>query len=176
MLRSFRQGRRRERALMAGERPRLRGRSPQVEGLERRVLMAVDVMPPAGSNVLEITSDGAGDHVEVRQNAGDNFAVDVVVNGVTQETHPLGVNGTIVFHGNGGNDTFINNTYNPTYSHSRAATAYGDAGTDWLQGNDRNDVLIGGTGNDTLTGGAGNDTLSGEAGDDHLYGEEGHDF
>ena len=136
--------------------------------------MAVDVSP--GGNVLEITSDGAGDHVEVRQNAANNFAVDVVVNGGPPVTRPLGVLGTIVFRGNGGNDTFINNTYNPTAGYSRAATAYGDAGTDWLQGNDRNDVLVGGTGNDTLTGGAGNDTLSGEAGDDHLYGDEGHDF
>ena len=114
--------------------------------------------------------------MEVRQNAADNFAVDIVVNGGPPVTRPLGVVGTIVFRGNGGNDTFINDTYNPTVGYSRAATAYGDAGTDWLQGNDRNDVLIGGTGNDTLTGGAGNDTLTGEAGDDELYGEEGHDF
>ena len=36
--------------------------------------MAVDVV--VDGNVLEITSDGASDHVEVRQNAANNFAVD----------------------------------------------------------------------------------------------------
>jgi Ca2+-binding RTX toxin-like protein len=149
-----------------------------VEGLEHRALLAVNAV--SDGTVLEITSDAASDFVEVRQNADDDFAVDVLVNGGSGNggqtlTRTLGVNGTIIFNGNGGNDGFVNNSYNPTFGHSRASTAYGGPGVDLLWGNDRSDVFHGGGDGDTLRGFGGNDTLFGDDGHDRLFGNEGND-
>ena len=75
---------------------------------------------------------------------------------------------SIHFHGNAGNDRFINNT-------SINSVAYGGAGTDTLWGGTGNDELYGELGNDVIFGWAGNDLLVGAAGNDRLFGGSGDD-
>ena len=75
---------------------------------------------------------------------------------------------SIHFHGNAGNDRFINNT-------SINSVAYGGAGSDVLWGGSGNDELYGELGNDVIFGWAGNDLLVGAAGNDQLFGGAGAD-
>jgi Ca2+-binding RTX toxin-like protein len=77
----------------------------------------------------------------------------------------------IVFHGGGGDDTFVNQTGIP-------CTADGGPGNDTLIGGSGPDFLLGGAGVDFLNGGAGNDYLDGglDGSHDVLIGGPGSDI
>jgi hypothetical protein len=135
----------------------------QLEGLGQRIAPAAGVQLHGG--LLRIEGTAAADTVQVSA-VDANVVVDF--NGATSTFAAAKVK-SILFHGEGGNDTFTNNT-------SIRAVIFGDNGDDKLTGGSANDLIHGGKGNDDIQGGGGNDMLMGELGDDSLSGGSGNDL
>ncbi|HEY7428278.1 MAG TPA: CAP domain-containing protein, partial [Gemmataceae bacterium] len=128
--------------------------------------MAGNITFSAADGVVTIKGTDAVDTAEVRivsDSTTNNIPKVEVVHNDRVERFEVGQVKSILFHGEGGNDSFTNHTEG---RFAIPSTAYGGSG---------DDVLIGGGGNDVLYGGDGNDRLYGRGGDDKLYGESGND-
>jgi Ca2+-binding RTX toxin-like protein len=150
-----------------------------VEALERRdqpsVTLVLGVQNGVRTLFLTGTNRGESCWVSTVRDAAGALDVQVVSSTTGESITAMRTNTVnaiavrqIVFHGGGGDDTFVNNTAIP-------CVAYGDDGDDTLVGGSGNDLLVGGAGNDVLYGAAGNDFLYGGAGDDRLFGGKGVD-
>ena len=159
-------------------RKRRQQRPLNVQQLEKRELMTVDVTFSPGSE-LEITGDDQANNVEVRQNANSLYVV-VKDNG---ERHHGPFDGVkkIVFEGKGGADWFANYTHirSEVYGGDGNDKLFGGGGRDYIDGGDgfdsiyggnHEDVLAGGDDGDRIYGGNGRDTISGGGGRDYIYG------
>ncbi|HEY7154958.1 MAG TPA: hypothetical protein VH575_13430 [Gemmataceae bacterium] len=149
---------------------------PTLEALEDRLMMAGNITFSAADGVVTIKGTDAVDTAEVRivsDSTTNNIPkVEVVHNDITQRFE-VGQVKSILFLGEGGDDSFTNHTEGRFAIESRA---YGGSGNDVLRGGSATDVFYGGDGNDSLYGGAGNDRLYGGPGDDHLDGGLGADL
>ena len=139
-----------------------------VEGLERRIVLAAGIGFDRGSRTVTIVGSGGNDAAEVRQQ-GPNIIVSLnsALGRCSRMVGSAAVS-RIVFTGQAGNDTFTNQT-------AIVSRADGGAGADVLRGGSAADELIGGDGNDQLFGEGGNDTIDGGRGNDSAFGEAGAD-
>jgi hypothetical protein len=153
-----------------------RSRVLQVQQLEDRKMFAS--ISQVG-NTVTIVGDNNWNDDAVIERVGSQVRVRVSslpTNGfaltasVKEKLVPTTVN-QIIFHGNSGNDSFINNWYNDKV----LTKAYGGSGNDYLEGYNGRDEFYGGSGNDILKGYSGNDLLHGDSGNDTLYGGADHD-
>ncbi len=152
----------------------------QIESLERRDLLAIDLV----GMELQITGGSYQDDVSILSTRGGK---DIIVS--RQATRPDGNQttetktflatavSTIVVQLDAGNDSVSNGTSKPmtAYGGSGNDVLRGGAGVDKLFGQSGNDLLYGNGGNDVLWGGTGNDSIWGMTGEDLIYGEDGDD-
>lgn len=144
-----------------------RTKSPKIEQLEKRELMAADMSLENG--VLSIDADDRGGTVEVRQFFGRVVVSSKDPGGkVSWSNFPQNKVSSVKFHGSSHRDVFTNHT-------SIVDSIWGGPGNDTLTGGGGNSFIAGGKGNDVLYGGKGNDRLAGELGNDTLVGGSGDD-
>ena len=173
---------------------------PEIEGLEPRVLMNVDVTVSRRGrlNIIAPPGDTAGDLVEVVLFEGRS-KVQVFVNHAVVDPTPTGglpdsvrrrrLRRIVADMGPGDDRVYIGSTEaTPRPFRNRLsvrATLIGGEGNDTLQGGPQDDLIIGGAGDDTLYGdkrqdlvfgGSGNDRIFGEGGRDNLFGQDGNDL
>jgi hypothetical protein len=157
----------------SGKPPRTGRFRPGLELLEDRRMLAVSVAFEAYDysyfyGLLKIEGTSAGDTVSVSEVRYRDQVV-VTANGVsTTFANPSdGYNGSkirsVVFHGRGGDDQFINNS-------SLRSEAHGEDGSDYFYGGTNVDLFFGGDDTDYLYGKGGADELHGGADLDYLYG------
>ena len=122
---------------------------------------------------LVIKGDEGQDTAQVSI-TGTNVTVDL--NG-TQSSFALSRVRSLVFKGEGGNDSFTNNTNLASLVFGGAGddSIVGGGGSDTCAGQDGNDTIRGRGGRDVLNGGNGSDDLSGDDGNDQMYGGLGDD-
>ena len=190
---------RKEEASRQNRRRTLR-RSMQFESLQKRECFSVDfslgVTGPVNHqlpNTLFINSDNASDNVSIEWNprSNDVFDDDLVLrvngNSGTHINYSQGYEGnrdvhipvfieTIIFHGNGGNDTFFVKGNRLPFFGDKSQTinilAFGEGGNDKLEGANGSDQLMGGKGDDILIGHEADDLLDGGDDQDILWGDE----
>ena len=137
---------------------------------EERKLLAGDLSLSLSDGVLTIEGSDQNDLVFVRDYQGE-ILIRYGLRGTGNLEGELFSGdevSRVVFHGNDGNDVFVN--------HSDLDTrAFGGQGNDTLRGGSGVDSLYGGSGNDKLHGFAGDDDLHGDTGNDYLDGGEGND-
>lgn len=180
-----------------------RRRSFGMESLERRTLMAADLL----NGTLTIVGTTGNDNIQVQVAVGGPNAgqLQVDVNGQQTFFDPLqvtsinisGLSGndhitvddaitvnTLIdggagnddIKGGGGNDTIHGRTGNDTIDGSLGNdTVYGDQGNDSIHAGDGDDTVHGNQGNDSIWGGDGDDTIDGDQGNDTIDGEVGDD-
>lgn len=128
-----------------------------VESLTDRVVPSVSLI----SSEIYIFGSEGGDSVEVVAAYTDGgYEYRVTENEVTTSIPVDMVTGRVVFHGGGGDDSFVNNTSLPTEA----------------RGGEGNDILVGGWGDDYLFGEGNDDYLVGRSGYDSLHGHAGSDW
>ena len=159
----------------------------QIESLERRDLLAIDLV----GMELQITGGSYQDDVSILSTRGGlDIVVSRQVTDVAQTTETktflATAVSTIVVQLNAGNDSVSNGTSKPMTAYGGSGNdvlrggagvdkLFGQSGIDLLYGNGGNDVLWGGTGNDSIWGIDGADLIYGEDGDDTLRGGDGDD-
>jgi hypothetical protein len=149
---------------------------PTLEALEDRLMMAGDITFSAATGIVTIQGTDAVDTAQVRivsDSTTNNLPQVEVIHNDRIERFDVSQVKSILFRGEGGDDSFTNQTEGRFAIESRA---YGGSGNDVLRGGSATDVFYGEDGNDILYGGAGNDRLYGGAGDDQLYGGLGADL
>ncbi len=114
-----------------------------------------------GGSGNDVLNGGAGYDTARYANASSGVAVDLALNGVSQET------------GGAGSDILIDIERLEGSGHGDILS--GDAGANWLTGFAGNDVLFGREGDDWLRGNEGDDVLEGGTGTNILMGGDGRD-
>src|SRR5688572_20078248 len=123
----------------------------RIDGLERRRLLAVDVVATAAADTVVVSQNLLGELIVTVNGTPTNHGVvadDVTINGlggddaITVESVPATVL-SLTLNGGDGNDALT-----------------GSAAPERLNGDDGDDVLDGGVGADTMVGGAGGDAVS----------------
>jgi Ca2+-binding RTX toxin-like protein len=147
-----------------------------IEGLERRTMMAADLV----NGTLSIVGTNGNDNIEVQVAVGGAHAgeLQVDVNG-EQSFFTVAQVSSIEIAGRSGNDditvddnVLIDATINGGQGND---TIKGGAGNDTIHGNTGNDTIEGSLGNDTIFGDQGNDTIHADEGDDTVHGNSGND-
>ena len=147
-------------------RPRRKGRSLQIEGLEKRDLFSVSSLWFDGKTLI-VQADDNATSVSVSQ-TGSKISVKEVGTDRVWDYQDANVD-KVQFQGGDGNDRFVN------YVANMPVRAFGGDGNDYLEGYNGADELIGGGDHDTLVGFGGNDYLWGGDGEDVLRGGAGVD-
>ena len=152
---------------------------------------AATVSAGTANGVLNVTSNGANDHVRLRIAPGDPSTLELDADGDLDYDvgFPRGAFTKVVIDMGGGDDTASLDTSNGVFSDTEQTSILGGDGNDALAGGQfssgpellsggaGNDVLFGAEGADLVFGGPNDDTLQWTAGDgnDFLEGEAGSD-
>jgi len=170
----------------SANRRRTSTKSLSFQSLERREMMASDVMgtkpivnatvPPAvgalvANQIATVTGSAGSDRISIYAEQGRLKVREVVKNQMWLDV-PLTSVTRIIVNANGGDDWV--NVDEATIN--MPTSLRGGSGNDILRGGAGADELIGGPGNDELYGYAGDDVLKGEDGNDLLVGGDGKDI
>lgn len=155
-------------------------RLSRVEALERREMMAANLMADLYSNgVLRIEGTERSDTIVVRQ-INNQISVDGInirFNGSNVARVNASQVSSIDVIALGGDDKiWLNSDSVRGQQHlNKPSRIWGGDGNDQIVGGSAADVIYGGAGNDKIWGHFGNDTIWGESGNDDLYGNQGND-
>jgi Ca2+-binding RTX toxin-like protein len=162
-----------------------RHRRLAIEGLERRAMLAADLL----NGTLTVVGTNGNDNIQVQVAVGGLHAgeLEVDVNGAQSFFTVAQVN-SIRISGLNGNDqitvddgVLINTTIEGGQGNDTIKGGGGDdtirggSGNDTIDGSLGNDVIFGGQGNDSIHGGDGDDTVHGDQGKDRIWGDVGND-